>query len=592
MSNPLQALRDAMQTHGVDAVLIPSSDFHGSEYTGAHFACRTYISGFTGSAGTLLVFADWAGLWTDGRYFLQAERELCGSGIHLMREGLPETPNWATVLSKRLKSSQCLAFDGRCISAKTGTLLRKNLSVLSLTFQTELDLPGSVWNDRPSLSAQPVWLLDSSYAGESRSKKLARSREALCKLCGDTLLLTALEEICWLLNLRGGDIDCTPVALSYLALSQSEAILFINPAQVAPEIAAQLGADGVSLRDYEDFYSYAAAIPMEQTVLLDGRRANLRLRDSLPTDVRVLDRPSPIEAFKAVKNAVEIENMRLAHLKDGIALTHFLYWLKQNIGTQPITEQSAAAKLESFRQEQPHYLGSSFSPIVGYGAHAAIVHYCATAETNAPLLAEGLVLVDTGGHYLEGTTDCTRTIALGPLTDGQRQHYTAVLRGHLQLSNAQFLYGCTGANLDYLARAPLWSMQLDYRHGTGHGVGYLLGVHEGPNQIRWRATQGAAVFEPGMITSDEPGMYLDGAYGIRLENLLLCVPHGESDYGRFLGFEPLTLAPFDPEALELSQMHTEELAFLNRYHQQVFDAISPYLSVQEADWLLQVTRPL
>jgi len=592
MSNPLQALRAAMLTHGVDAMLIPSSDFHGSEYTGAHFACRAYFSGFTGSAGTLLVFADWAGLWTDGRYFLQAERALSCNGIHLMREGLPETPSWETVLSTRLQNGQCLAFDGRCISAKTGTLLRKKLAALQLTIKTDLDLPGAVWTDRPPRSAQPVWLLDASYAGESRSEKLERSRVAVRKLGADTFLLTALEEICWLLNLRGGDINCTPVALSYLALSASEAILFINPEQVAPEIVAQLEADGVSLRGYEDFYCYAAALPMGQTVLLDGRRANLRLRDSLPAEVRVLDRPAPIEAFKAIKNAVEIKNMRLAHLKDGIALTRFLYWLKQSVGKEAITEQSATAQLESFRQEQTHYLGPSFSPIVAYGAHAAIVHYSATAETNAPLSAEGFVLVDTGGHYLEGTTDCTRTIALGQLTDAQRQHYTAVLRGHLQLSNAHFLYGCTGVNLDYLARAPLWAMQLDYRHGTGHGVGYLLGVHEGPNQIRWRAVQGAAVFEPGMITSNEPGLYVDGAYGIRLENLLLCVPQGESAYGRFLGFEPLTLAPFDPDALNLSQMRTDELNYLNRYHRQVFDEISPHLSAQEAAWLLGVTAPL
>lgn len=592
MHKPLQALRARMHEHSIDAVLVPSSDFHGSEYASAHFACRAHFSGFTGSAGTLLVLHDWAGLWTDGRYYLQAESQLLGSGITLMREGLSDTPSPERMLSERLCEGASLAVDGRLISAKTGRKLQKELAPKHISLRTDLDLPGLAWPKRPPLSSEPAWLLEDCYAGERRGEKLERVRLALKKQGIAYLFVSALEEIAWLLNLRGGDIPCTPVALSYFVLSEKDAVLFINPAILSPAVQHALELDGLRIAPYDSFYEYAATLPENATVSLDGRSVNVHLASSLPKTLRILDRPSPIEGFKAVKNATEIENMKLAHRKDGIALTKFLFWLKQRVGKEAITELSAAEKLESLRREQEDYLGSSFSPIVAYGAHGAIVHYSATAESDAPLRPEGFLLLDTGGHYLQGTTDCTRTIALGPVSETMRKHYTAVLRGHLQLANAQFLHGCTGATIDYLARAPLWAMHLDYQHGTGHGVGYLLSVHEGPNQIRWRATPGAAVFEAGMITSNEPGLYLEGEYGIRLENLLLCVPRGESRYGRFLGFEPLSLVPFDPEAIELSQLTQEERSLLSRYHAQVFERLSPYLRTDEADWLRTITLPL
>jgi Xaa-Pro aminopeptidase len=581
-----------MKFHQVHAFLITSTDFHGSEYTGAYFACREYISGFTGSAGTLLVFEDWAGLWTDGRYFLQAERELQGSGITLMRQGNPGVPSLEAVLSERLSANQCLAFDGRCVSIKTGKKLNKKLSAAGITIKTDLDLVAAIWNTRPPLSAQPAWLLETNYAGETREQKLARVRDAMKKYGADNFLLTSLEDIGWLLNLRGSDIACTPVVLSYLALSDTQAILFANQNVFSLAIQKALADAGVTLRPYDEFYIYAKSISSGSKVLIDGRNANFFLLDCLPPDARIIDRVSPIQSFKAVKNSVEVQNMKAAHLKDGIALTKFMYWLKKTVGRFPISEQSAAERLEEFRREQKHYLSPSFAPIVAFGPHGAIVHYSATAETSLPLQAEGFVLVDTGGHYLEGTTDCTRTFALGPLSKEQRMHYTAVLRGNLNLADAQFLHGCTGVNLDYLARSPLWSMKLDYNHGTGHGVGYLLNVHEGPNHFRWRNTAETAVLEAGMITSDEPGLYLEGQYGIRLENLLLCVPRGETQYGKFLGFEHLTLVPFDLDAVDSSQMNRQEIELLNTYHKMVFSTLSPHLTAEEATWLANATRPI
>lgn len=591
MSTPLEHLRRQMTAHKLQAVLIPSGDPHGSEYPGAHFQARAYLSGFHGSAGTLLVLPDWAGLWTDGRYFLQAERELSGSGIVLLRQGLPQTPTVEAILQERLREGDTLAFDGRCVSLREGKRLQQQLRAKGIVFCTEWDPVGAIWTDRPPLSAQPAWLLDDYYAGESRRDKLARTRQAMHTLGADSFLLTSLEEIAWLLNLRGGDIACTPVLLSYLALTQHSCLFFVNENSLSPTIHETLALDGIQVRPYADFYPYACAQEEGTRVLLDGRRANWQLGTCCKAQ-NILDRPSPIEGFKAIKNPIEIEHTRRAHVQDGLALTRFLYWLKQQTDLSLFTELDLSAQLSRFRQEGEHYLGDSFSPIVAYGAHGAIVHYSATEETNATLKPEGFLLLDSGGHYLEGTTDCTRTIALGALSEAARHHYTAVLRGHLALSRTQFPSGCTGSQLDALARMPLWALGLDYRHGTGHGVGHLLGVHEGPQQIRARLAPGEVPLAAGMITSNEPGVYLDGQYGIRLENLLLCTPCVENEYGAFLGFEALTLVPFEREALVSSQLNAEEVAQLNTYHQRVYETLAPLLSTEEAAWLRNVTRPL
>lgn len=589
----LQALRDAMATHKIDAYLIPTDDFHGSEYVGAHFACRKYVSGFTGSAGTLLVFPSWAGLWTDGRYFLQAEAQLEDSGIHLMKTGQPGVPTLEQFLYQSLRPEQVLGYDGRCVNARKGKWYHTAMKRLGASVNDRLDLVEEIWPDRPPLSAKPAWLLADKYAGETRASKLDRVREAMVSQKADCFLLTSLEDIGWLLNLRGGDVCSNPVVLSYLALTKDTCLLFANPSALSREILDALEADGVFLRPYDAFYSYANHISEENRVLLDGRRVNSRVITSIHSKVAILDRPNPTEAMKAIKNATEIANEKTAHLRDGIALTKFMHWLKTKAVQEGATELSAADYLESLRREQPEYLQPSFAPILAYGPHSAVIHYSATEETNVPLRAEGFLLADTGGHYLTGTTDCTRTYAMGPVTAEQKARYTAVLRGNLALADTVFRDGCTGTNLDYAARKPLWDMGLDFNHGTGHGVGYLLSVHEGPQNISRRSTSGRdAALRPGMITSDEPGVYFDGAYGIRLENLLLCVEKQKTDFGRFLGFETLTLTPFDLDAVDSSLLSCRERTLLNAYHARVREALSPYLTEGEQDWLSLAARPV
>ena len=592
MRKQLQALRDAMAEHKLDAYIIPTDDFHGSEYVGDYFAGRAYISGFTGSAGTLLVFPNWAGLWTDGRYFIQAEQQLQGSGIRLMKMGEPGVPTLEAFLRSSMQAGQVLGFDGRCIDARTGRLYSTMMTRVGARINDQLDLVDQVWRDRPARSAQPAWLLDPKYAGESRADKLDRVRDALTAEGADTLLLTSLEDIGWLLNLRGGDVACNPVVLAYLALTPDACYLFADDACFSDEVLDALEEDGVSLRGYDAVYRFANHLSPDEVVMVDTRRINARLLTSIPTGVPMMDRPNPTEDMKAVKNAVEIENMRAAHRTDGVALTRFMYWLKTRAGKEPITECSAAAHLEELRQASPDYLQPSFDPILAMGPHGAIVHYSATPETDAPIEAKGFLLADTGGHYYTGTTDCTRTYALGPVTEEQKLHYTAVLRGNLNLADAVFKEGCQGLNLDYAARRPLWELGLDYNHGTGHGVGYVLSVHEGPQGIRSRMIGREAPLRPGMITSDEPGVYFDGAYGIRLENLMLCTQRQTTKFGTFLGFETLTLTPFDLDAVAPETMSPKERDLLNAYHQRVYEAIAPQLPAEEAAWLKTATRPI
>ena len=592
MSTPLELLRGAMAQREIDACLIPTADYHNSEYVGDYFASRAWLSGFTGSAGTLLVFRSWAGLWTDGRYFLQAERQLAGSGIRLMKMGEPGVPDIEAFLKSSLQPGQTLCFDSRCVTAGTG---RKYFSLARQTGVKVLDredLLEEIWLDRPPMSQNPVWELPPEYAGESRAEKLARVRAAMAREGADTCLITALEDIAWLLNLRGSDVACTPVFLSFLALGQADGTLFAHPAAFAPALREALETEGIRLRPYDGVYAWANRLKREQTVLLDPSRVNARLLTAIPTGVKVLERPDPTLAMKAVKNRTEQENFKKAHLDDGVALTRFMYWVKTQAGRTAMTERSAAEKLEDLRRASPDYLMPSFEPILAWGDHSAVVHYSATEETDAAISGEGFLLADTGGHYRTGTTDCTRTYALGPVTPEQRTRYTAVLRGNLNLAAARFRQGCTGRNLDILARQPLWELGLDYNHGTGHGVGYLLSVHEGPQSIRWRSLGEDAPLAPGMVTSDEPGVYFAGAYGIRLENLLLCQTAETTEDGTFLGFETLTLTPFDLDAVDPAQLSRRERELLNDYHARVYEAVAPRLPAEEAAWLREATRPV
>ena len=593
-SEKLALLRAEMKKRGIDAYVVVTDDFHASEYVGTHFKAREFLSGFTGSAGTLVVLPDAAALWTDGRYFLQASQQLEGSGIELMRMGQPGVPEIADFLRDHVEENGFIGFDSRTVSNAFARTIGEKTREKHIRFAGGEDLVDLVWADRPALSCEPVWTLDVKYTGLTRREKLAMVRGKMEELGADVFVIPALDEVAWLLNLRGGDVLYTPVFLSYLLLGRDQATLCVQKEAVSAEIEAQLKADGVSLAPYDDIYRLVAALPTGTRVLLDGERANYRITQSVPDGAETLDRPSPIQLMKAMKTPAEQENERLAHIKDGVAVTRFLYWLKHAVGKEPITELSAAKKLESLRAEGEHYLEQSFDPILAYGAHGAIVHYEPTEETDIPLEPHGLCLADTGAQYLEGTTDITRTVALGPLTDEEKRIYTLVLRGHLQLGATKFLYGCTGENLDMLARTPLWENGLDYNHGTGHGVGFVLGVHEGPERVHWDMNRQKrhCVIEEGMIFSNEPGIYLAGKFGVRIENLVVVREAERTEFGRFLKLEPLTLVPYDRDAIDLTMLSSRDVELLNDYHAKVCAAISPYLQGDELNWLKEVTAPV
>ena len=583
-----------MKEKKIDAYLVPTDDFHGSEYVGDYFKCRKYITGFTGSAGTAIITQDMAGLWTDGRYFIQAADQLRDTTIELFKSGEPGVPTVHQFLNDKLQEGMCLGFDGRTVSAREAEELQELLQEKHITFSVNDDLIGEIWEDRPVLSCEPVMELDIRWTGKSRADKIAEIREQMKAKEADTFILTSLDDIAWLLNIRGNDIHCCPVVLSYLVMMENELRLYANAAAFSEEIRSNLEADGVKIYPYDDVYSYVQTISSDKKVLLSRANVNSRLVSNIPSEVTILDEPNLTLLPKAVKNKTEMENERIAHIKDSIAVTKFIYWLKKNVTRTTITELSAAEKLYQFRSEQEHFLGDSFDPIIAYGTHAAIVHYSATEATDIPLEARGMVLADTGGHYLEGTTDITRTIVLGPVTAKEKKFFTAVLRGNLNLAAAKFKYGCTGLNLDYLARGPLWELGEDYNHGTGHGVGYLLNVHEGPNSFRWKNLPGnpAPVLEEGMITSDEPGYYLENEFGIRHENLVLCKKAEKTSFGQFMCFEPLTMVPFDLEGINPEEMTERERKLLNDYHQKVYTTISPYLDEEEKEWLKQATREI
>ena len=593
MREELCCLRERMQEESVDAYLIMTDDFHGSEYVGDYFKSREYISGFTGSAGTLLVRKDCAGLWTDGRYFLQAETQLAGSGITLFRSGQPGVPDLEDYLVEQLADGQTLGFDGRCVMAGYARKLRERLEQKGVRIRNDLDLVGDVWPDRPALSKEPVWQLAERYAGIGVKDKLAEVRQILHKKKADWFLLASLEDICWLLNVRGNDVACTPVVLSYLMMSRDQVFWYVQREAVPEPVQADLQEAGVVLREYGQIYEDASRLPGGVRLLCDENHVNDALISRIAPDVVVVDGENPTLLLKAVKNPVEIANEKAAHIKDGIAVTRFIYWLKTRVGREEITEISAASRLEMFRREQEDYLEPSFYPILAYGPHGAIVHYSADETSDVPLEPEGFLLADTGGHYMEGTTDITRTIALGPLTEEQKEMYTTVLKAHIRLADAVFLQGAAGVSLDVLARTPLWERGLDYNHGTGHGVGYLLSVHEGPNRFRFRPSAvrgGDHVMKEGMITSDEPGIYLEGKFGVRLENLLVCAARQTNSYGTFLGFESLTMVPFDRDAILWDMLSEKELRWLAAYHQKVYESLAPHLSEEERQWLRETTE--
>ena len=574
---------EIMRKKEIYAIIVPTSDFHNSEYVGAHFKLREYLSGFTGSAGTLVVTLDNAALWTDGRYFLQAERELSQSGIMLMKMGEKGTPSIEKFLREKMPDSSALAFDGRTLSYEFADRLRKALSEKNIQFLTEIDFGELLWKERPPLSAEPVYELPKEYCGITRSEKLSLIRGKLKEDNADCLVISALDEIAWTLNLRGNDIEYCPLFLAFMLVFCDSSKLFINKTCLSADIAEKLRADGIEICGYNAFYS--ALADLNCTVLVNKKASNFQLVSSLK-NAKIIDKQSPIELMKAVKNPTEILCEKNAHIRDGIAVTRFIKWLKSAVKSEKVTEISAAEKLEEFRKLGENYLGQSFAPIMAYGEHGAVVHYSATDETNAVLEPRGMLLSDTGGHYLDGTTDITRTVVLGDMTEEEKRAFTLVLAGHLNLLAAKFPKGTRGSTIDYAAREPLWQNGLDFNHGTGHGVGFLLNVHEGPQRISCRALNDAPM-QAGMITSDEPGFYEAGKFGVRHESLLLCEKDEKSG---FLRFCPLTLVPFDREGIDKKYLTQKQLEILNDYHKLVYDTLSPRLSDEEKIWLKAATE--
>lgn len=600
----LDALRKLMKERGMDAYMIPTADFHESEYVGEHFKCREYMTGFTGSAGTALITMDEACLWVDGRYYVQAAAQLKDSTVTMMKMGQEGVPSLGAYLEDKMPEGGCLGFDGRVVNAAEGLALEEMLRERGARISYGEDLAGMIWQERPELSAEPAWVLDERYAGKSALDKIADVREAMEKAHASVHVLTSLDDIAWLLNIRGNDILYNPVVLSYALVTMDQLYLFVNSSvlegKAYPYLEDEKGISvreylertGVTVMPYDGVYDMVEGIKNEK-VLLEKCRINYAVYRLIDGSNKVIDRMNPTASMKAVKNDVEIENEKRAHIKDGVAMTKFIYWLKKNTGRIPMDEISVSDYLGKLRMDQEGCIGLSFATISAYGAHGAMCHYSATPESSIPLEPRGLYLIDSGGQYYEGTTDITRTIAMGPVTDEEKEHFTLVLMSMLRLGDVKFLHGCRGLSLDYAAREPLWRRGLNYEHGTGHGVSYLSSVHERPNGIRFKMVperQDNAVMEAGMITSDEPGVYIEGSHGIRTENLVLCVEDEKNEYGQFLRFEYLTYVPIDLEVIDREIMSERDVELLNRYHEQVYEKISPYLDEDERVWLAEATR--
>ena len=582
-------LREELRREHLSAFIFSTSDPHNSEYTAEHWKGREWISGFNGSAGTAVITLNSAALWTDSRYFIQAEEQLRGTEFQLMKLKVEGTPTMAEWLGKELQDAEVkdVGIDGMVNTANSVKGLIRDLRAQGgITLRTNFDPLQRIWQERPAISENPVVIQPLEYAGETTHEKLARIRKALREQHADGMLMTALDDIAWTLNLRGSDVHCSPVFVSYLLISTTEVTLYINKVKLTPDVVSYLQAEGVGVKSYEEVRQGLKDY-FEYNILLDGDTVNYTLYKSVEREI--VDAPSPVIRMKAVKNEREIAGFKSAMLKDGIALVKFLKWLKPAVEAGGQTEMSVERKLTALKSEQPLFRGLSFDTIVGYEEHGAIVHYEATPETDAVLQPKGLLLIDSGTQYQDGTTDVTRTIALGPLTEEQKRVYTLVLKGHIDLQLLRFPEGACGTQLDAVARQPLWQAGLNFLHGTGHGVGCYLNCHEGPHQIRMEWVP--ARLQAGMTVTDEPGVYLEGRFGVRIENTLLVAPYMETEFGKFLQFEPLTLCPIDKTPIAFEMMTPEEIEWLNAYHQHVFDTLSPYLSDEENRWLRRVTAP-
>ena len=589
----ISALRALMEERGYDAYMVPTDDNHQSEYVGEHFKARAFITGFTGSAGTAVITKDTAGLWTDGRYFIQAEQQLSGSGVKLFKMGEPDVPTVEDFIADILPEGGTLGFDGRVVAMGEGQALEAAAAKKNGKIDCSTDLIDKIWEDRPALSEEPAFALGVEYTGESTKSKLKRIRKAMEEEGADIHIIAALDDVCWTTNLRGNDIEFFPLLLSYAVITKAEMKLYIDERKLSDEMKTDLAKDNISLRPYNAIYDDVKELSADSAILVDPSRLNYALYNNLPKEAKVIKKVNPTVLMKAMKNDTEIKNIKNAHVKDGVAVTKFMYWLKKNVGKTEITEIRAAEKLEEFRKEQEGYLWQSFEPICGSGEHAAIVHYAATPETNVPVVTDGLFLTDTGGGYMEGSTDITRTFAFGKLTDRMVEDFTTVLLCNLRLARAVFMHGTCGYNLDILARMPAWERGINYNHGTGHGVGYLMNIHEAPSGFRIAIRERErAVIEPGMVITDEPGIYIEGSHGIRTENELLVRKGQKTEYGQFLYFEPITYVPIDLDAVNPDMMTKEDKAQLNAYHAKVYELVSPHLNEEEQEWLKEYTRAI
>ncbi len=586
----LAQLREVMAARQISACIIPGTDPHASEYIAEHWKEREWISGFDGSAGTALVSTNDAALWTDSRYFLQGEEQLSGTGFRLMKQGLPETPEMLSFLATTLRSGDRVAINPQMCSADAYAAMEETLALHGLSL-VAADLISEVWTmDRPALPTKPIFVFDTKYAGRSTREKLVDLRREMQRAHAEMFLLSALDDIAWLCNIRGKDVDYNPVAIAFALVGQEDASLFIDPRKLSPETRSYLQQEGFRVDSYEGIYAALQAIPAGVSVLVDAAKLNRSLFEAIPAACPIRKAMSPVFKLKSRKNAVELEGIRRSMIKDGVALTRFFMWLEAELPSGKLTELSVSERLRYFRSLQENFVGESFATIAGYAAHGAIVHYRATPDSDAVLRSENLLLLDSGAQFLDGTTDITRTVALGKPNAQQKSDYSKVLKGHIALATAIFPEAIRGSQLDILARKALWDDCMNYGHGTGHGVGHFLCVHEGPQNIRM--DENPTVLETGMIISNEPGLYRSGAYGIRIENLVHVIPAGETEFGRFLQFETLTLFPIDKELIDTELLSDSEKDWLDAYHRRVYESLSPQLNPEERAWLEAKCSPL
>ena len=590
----IAAFRAKMEKENLAVVIVPTADSHASEYIADYFKTRQWLCGFTGSAGTLVVGREEAALFTDGRYFIQAERQLAGSGVTLMRMLTPGVPTVEEYVC-RLAAGGAAGVDYAVVSASFAQQLGDRLAAMGASLVDTGDWFDALWADRPALPTAPAFLLEEKYTGRPVADKLAAIRKEMDDSGAALHVLNVLDDIAWVLNVRGDDVHCTPVVMSYLTVSGTDAVWYVDEAKVSDEVRAALLASGVTVRAYGAIEADLSAVASGTRVMADRTKLTAKLCAAL-RQAELVQRENPEKGMKAIKNATELANLRTAHIRDGAAVTRLMYWLKTNVGRIPMTELSVTEKLEALRGEQEGYVEPSFDTICAYRENAAMMHYKATEASHAVLEPRDLLLIDSGGQYLEGTTDITRTFALGDVEETQKRHFTAVLCSMLNLANAKFLYGCTGIALDILARGPVWDMGIDYRCGTGHGVGYMLSVHEGPNSFRWYKSAGRnedSVLCEGMVTTDEPGVYIEGSHGIRTENELVCVKLENNEYGQFMGFETITCAPIDLDAVLPEEMTARQRKWLNDYHAFVREKLMDYMQGEaEKAWLCEVTRAI